>query len=57
MKYKVQENKKTPAGGEVFRTRPDGPWGPSSLLYNEYRGFFPPGIKRPGRDVNLPLQI
>jgi len=23
--------------GEIFRTRPDGPWGPLSLLYNGYR--------------------
>jgi hypothetical protein len=34
---------KNPGGGEIFRTRPDRPWGPSSLLYNEYRGF--PGDK------------
>jgi len=26
-----------PGGGEVFRTRPDRPWGPPSLLYNGYR--------------------
>jgi hypothetical protein len=25
--------------GEIFRTRPDRPWGPSSLLYNGYRVF------------------
>jgi hypothetical protein len=30
-------------GGEIFRTRPDRPWGPPSLLYNEYRVFFPRG--------------
>ena len=23
--------------GEIFRTRPDRPWGPPSLLYNGYR--------------------
>jgi len=28
--------------GEIFRTRPDRPRGPHSLLYNEYR-FFPGG--------------
>ena len=28
-----------PGGGEIFRTRPDRPWGPSSLLYNGYRVF------------------
>jgi hypothetical protein len=26
-----------PVGGDIFRTRPDRPWGPSSLLYNGYR--------------------
>ena len=25
--------------GEIFRTRPDRPWGPPSLLYNVYRVF------------------
>ena len=30
-------------GGEIFRTRPDRPWGPPSLLYNGYRVF--PGGK------------
>jgi len=32
-----------PGGGEIFRTRPDRPWGPPSLLYNRYRVF--PGGK------------
>ena len=35
-----------PVGGEIFRTRPDRPWGPPSLLYNEYRVF--PGGKTAG---------
>jgi hypothetical protein len=26
-----------PGGREIFRTRPDRPWGPPSLLYNGYR--------------------
>ena len=26
-------------GGEIFRTCPDRPWGPPSLLYSEYRVF------------------
>jgi hypothetical protein len=42
-----------PGGGEIFRTRPDRPWGPPSLLYNRYRVSFL-GIKRPGRGVNYP---
>ena len=39
-----------PVGGEIFRTCPDRPWGPPSLLYNEYR-VFPGGKERPGRDA------
>jgi hypothetical protein len=42
--------KKYPGGGEIFRTRPDRPWGPPSLLYN---GSFP-GVKRPGRGADHP---
>jgi hypothetical protein len=30
-------------GGEIFRTHPDRPWGPPSLLYNGYRVFFSRG--------------
>jgi len=37
--------------GEIFRTCPDRPWGPPSLLYNEYR-VFPRGKKRPARDAD-----
>ena len=37
-------------GGEIFRTCPDRPWGPHSLLYNVYR-VFPGGKERPGRDA------
>jgi hypothetical protein len=35
-----------PGGGEIFRTRPDRPWGPPSLLYNGYKVF--PGGKAAG---------
>ena len=38
--------------GEIFRTCPDRPWGPPSLLYNGYR-VFPGGKKRLGRDSDL----
>jgi len=41
-------------GGEVFRTCPDRPWGPHSLLYNWYR-VFPRGKERPGRDADPSL--
>ena len=40
-----------PGGGEIFRTRPDRPWGPPSLLYNGYQ-VFPGGKVRPGRDAD-----
>ena len=40
-------------GGEIFRTRPDRPWGLPSLLHNGYRVSFP-GLKRPGRGFNHP---
>jgi len=35
-----------PGGMEIFRTCPDRPWGPPSLLYNGYRAF--PGDKAAG---------
>jgi hypothetical protein len=31
---------------------PDRLWGPPSLLYNGYRGPFPGGKARPGRDAD-----
>jgi len=40
-----------PVGGEIFRTCPDRPWGPPSLLYNGNR-VFPRGKERPGRDAD-----
>ena len=40
-----------PGGGEIFRTCPDRPRGPTNLLYNEYR-VFPGGKERPGRDAD-----
>ena len=42
-----------PCGGEIFRTCPDRPWGPS-LLYNGYRVFS--GVKEwPGHDADPSL--
>ena len=38
-------------GGEIFRTCPDRPWDPPSLLYNGYR-VLPGGKERPGRDAD-----
>ena len=40
-----------PSGGEIFRTFPDWPWGPPSLLRNGYR-VLPGGKERPGRDTD-----
>ena len=37
--------------GEIFRTCPDRPLGPPSLVYNGYR-VFPGGKERPGRDAD-----
>jgi len=37
--------------GRDFRTCPDWPWGPPSLLYKGYR-VFPGGKERPGRDAD-----
>jgi hypothetical protein len=39
------------SGGEIFRTRPDRPWGPPNLLYNGYRVTFP-GVNRSGRGAD-----
>ena len=38
-------------GGGIFRTFPDRPWGPPSLLYNGYR-VFPGGKERLGHDAD-----
>ena len=40
-----------PVGARFFRTCPDRPWGPPSLLYNGYR-VFPGGKERLGRDAD-----
>ena len=40
-----------PGGGDIFRTCPDRPWGPASLLCNGYR-VFSGGKERPGRDAD-----
>ena len=41
----------SPAGGEIFRTCPDRPWGPPNLLYNGYR-IFSGGKEQPRRDAD-----
>jgi len=42
-----------PGGGEIFRTYPDRPWGPASLLYNGTGSLL--GVKC-GRGVTLTPQ-
>jgi hypothetical protein len=54
MKYREQENKKSPGEGEIYRIRPDRPWSPSSFLDDGYRVSFL-RVKRPGRAVNQPF--
>jgi hypothetical protein len=51
MGWKVQGS--NPCGGKIFRTHPDWPWGPPSLLYNGYEVSFP-GVKSLGRGVDHP---
>ena len=40
-----------PGGDEIFYTFPDQPWGPPSLMYNEY-WVFPGGKEWPGHDAD-----
>ena len=47
---------RTPVGAYIFRTCPDRPWGPPSLLYNGYR-VFPGGKERPWRDADTSLLL
>jgi hypothetical protein len=42
-----------PGGGEIFRTRPNQPWGPPRLLYTMGTGSFP-GVKLSGRGTDHP---
>jgi hypothetical protein len=41
-----------PGGGEIFRTRPDRPWGPLTSCIMGTGSF--PGVKRPGRGADHP---
>ena len=42
-----------PGGGEIFRTRPDRPWGPTQPPI-QWVPSLSQGVKRPGRDVDHP---
>jgi hypothetical protein len=50
-RYGLEVRRLNPGGGDIFRTRPDRPWGSPNLLYKGYSVF--PGLKRPGRGVAL----
>jgi hypothetical protein len=43
-------------GVEIYRTRPDWPWGPPRVLNSGHWVPFP-GVKRPGRGVDHPPAI
>jgi hypothetical protein len=51
----IDKDGSKPGDGEIFRTLPDRPWGPHSLLHNGYRVFH--GGKGPERGVNHPPHL
>jgi hypothetical protein len=50
------DRESNPGAGEVLRTRPDRPGGPTSLLYNGYCVFFP-GVKWLGHSAKNLLHV
>jgi hypothetical protein len=49
-RYGLDGPRSNSGGRDIFRTRPDQPWGLPSLLH-KYRATLP-GVKRPGCDVD-----
>jgi hypothetical protein len=56
---KVQREwtKKKLGGGKIFRCRPDGSWGPHSLLHNGYRGRGVDHTSAPSAEVNERVEL
>ena len=46
-----------PSRGKIFRTCPDRPWGPTSLVYNGYQVFFTVGPSWAVKRWPLPFYI
>ena len=49
--YGLDDPGSNPGGDEIFRDRPDRPWGPPRFPYSGYR-VFPGGKVRPRRDAD-----
>ena len=52
-----REEEKYPGAGDIFRTRPNRPWRPPSLLYDTMGTESFPGVKRLGCGVNHPPHL
>jgi len=50
---KVTVRRSNPSREDIFRTCPDGFWGPPRLLHNGYRVSFP-GVRQPECGVKHP---
>jgi len=54
IRYRLDGLGSIPGEGEIFRTRPDRPWGPPSLLYNGHWVFPGGNLARPWRWLPSP---